>query len=212
MLDLLNTPHCDRGNTFHCMAKRVSNYVMQFEPPLNWMPQQLKSIAGTSQEGIDRLFTMIFDLLNTPHCDRGNTFHCMAKRVSTYVMQFEPPLNWMPPQVQSIAGTHVNSVATLVTVGNVLKDCANIQSSGELTKCLGLKIISSVPPLNFLSRMKEVLAEMILTFARVATQASGRAASVTQVVCCRMFIARSARVAKDFCCGFEQLACHCPRW
>ncbi|CAJ1440550.1 unnamed protein product [Effrenium voratum] len=113
---------------------------------------------------------MIFDLLNTPHCDRGNTFHCMAKRVSTYVMQFEPPLNWMPPQVQSIAGTHVNSVATLVTVGNVLKDCANIQSSGELTKCLGLKIISSVPPLNFLSRMKEVLAEMILTFARVATQ------------------------------------------
>ncbi|CAJ1432416.1 unnamed protein product [Effrenium voratum] len=167
---LLNTHHCTRADAFHCMAKRVSSFVMQFEPPLNWMPASVKTLAGASSEIVQHLLGMSYGLLNTHHCTRADAFHCMAKRVSSFVMQFEPPLNWLPQQVKSIASTPMNAVTTWLTMGNDLMDCANIHSSVELTKCLGLKIISAVPPLNFLGRMKEVLTETIMTFARVATQ------------------------------------------
>ncbi|CAJ1328583.1 unnamed protein product [Effrenium voratum] len=126
--------------------------------------------VGASSEIVQHLLGMSHGLLSTPHCNRADAFHCMAKRVASSVMQFEPPLNWLPQQVKSIASTPMNAVTTWLTLGNDLMDCANFQSSVELTKCLGMKIILAVPPLNFLSRMKEVLTETIMTFARVATQ------------------------------------------
>ncbi|CAJ1440128.1 unnamed protein product, partial [Effrenium voratum] len=162
---LLNTPGCTRADAFHCMAKRVASSVMEFG-----LPASVKTLGQQSSEIVQHLLGMSYGLLDTPGCTRADAFHCMAKRVASSVMEFEPPLNWLPQQVKSIASTPMNAVTTWLTMGNDLMDCANIHSSVELTKCLGLKIISAVPPLNFLGRMKEVLTETIMTFARVATQ------------------------------------------
>ncbi|CAE7701179.1 unnamed protein product, partial [Symbiodinium pilosum] len=119
--DLLNTAGCNRADTFHCMAQRVASYVMQFQPPLNWLPQQVKSVAGASQEAVTRLFSFIHDLLNNPACNRGDTFHCIAQRVATYVMQFQPPLNWLPQQVKSVAGASQEAVNRLFSLIHVMQ-------------------------------------------------------------------------------------------
>jgi len=173
--DLLNTPHCDRGNIFHCMAKKVANYVMEFAPPLNWLPQQLHAVVNAGQEGVDRVFAMIRDLLNTAHCNRGDTFHCMAKRVASYVMQFEPPLNFMPSPVGVLAGSNVNSVKSLMAMGDDLMHCQNFESGHEVMKCLGFKIIERVPPLSYLNQLGDVIGGHLETFAKAATSMAMKA-------------------------------------
>ena len=173
--DILNTGGCNRADTFHCIAKRISSFVMQFQPPLNWLPQQIKTIAGSSQEAVDRVFGFIHDVLNTAHCDRGNTFHCIAKRLSSYVMQFEPPLNWLPSPVGVLAGSPLNSIKSLMAMGKDLMHCKHFESSTELTKCLGEKIVNLVPPLSYLNRLGEVMEETIEAFAKAATALAKKA-------------------------------------
>ena len=173
--DLLNTPHCDRGNVFHCMAKKVANYVMEFAPPLNLLPQQLHTVVNAGQEGVDRVFAMIHDLLNTANCNRGDIFHCMAKRVAGHVMQFEPPLKFMPSPVGVLAGSNVNSVKSLMAMGDDLMQCQNIESGHEVMKCLGFKIMERVPPLSYLNQLGDVLGEYLETFAKAATSLAMKA-------------------------------------
>ena len=167
--DVLNTGDCNRGDTFHCIAKRLSRYVMQFEPPLDWLPQQVKSVAGASTEAFDRVLKFIHDVLNTGHCDRGNTFHCIAKRLSRYVMEFEPPLDWLPSPVGVLANSPLNSIKSLMAMGKDLMHCQHFESGAETMKCLGFKIIGLVPPLNFLNHLGEVIAETVEAFAKAAT-------------------------------------------
>ena len=220
---LLNTAHCNRADSFHCMAKLVANHVMAFAPPMNflpaqlhtvvnagqesvhrlfsmmtdllntadcdrsntfdcmaqhvfhWLPQPLHTVVNAGQEGVDRVFAMIRDLLNTPHCDRGNVFHCMAKRVASYVMQFEPPLNSMPGPVVVLAGSNVNSVKSLMAMGDDLMHCQNLESGHEVMKCLGYKIIERVPPLSYLNQLGDVIPEYLETFAKAATSLAMKA-------------------------------------
>ncbi|CAE7451379.1 pol [Symbiodinium sp. CCMP2456] len=173
--DLLNTPHCDRGNIFHCMAKKVANYVMEFAPPLNWLPQQLHTVVNAGQEGVDRVFAMIRDLLNTAHCNRGDTFHCMAKLVANHVMAFAPPINFMPSPVGVLAGSNVNSVKSLLAMGDDLMHCQNFESGHEVMKCLGFKIIERVPPLSYLNQLGDVIGGYLETFAEAATSVAMKA-------------------------------------
>ncbi|CAE7320390.1 unnamed protein product [Symbiodinium sp. CCMP2592] len=173
--DLLNTAHCDRNNVFHCMAKKVANYVMEFAPPMNFLPQQLHAVVNAGQEGVDRVFAMIRDLLNTDHCDRGNIFHCMAKRVAGYVMQFEPPLNYMPSPVGLLAGSDVNSIQSLVTMGNDLQNCQDFESGHDVMKCLGFKIMERVPPLNYLNKLGDTIGVYLETFAKAGTSLAMKA-------------------------------------
>ena len=173
--DLLNTAGCDRANTFDCMAKLVANSVQRFAPPMNFLPQQLHTVVNAGQEGVDRLFQMISDLLNTPDCVRSNVFQCMAKRVASYVMQFEPPLNSMPSPVGVLAGSNVNSVRSLMAMGDDLMHCQNFESGHEVMRCLGFKIIERVPPLSYLNQLGDVIGEHLETFAKVATSMAMKA-------------------------------------
>ena len=141
--DLLNTAGCNRADTFHCMAQRVASYVMQFQPPLNWLPQQVKSVAGASQEAVTRLFSFIHDLLNNPACNRGDTFHCIAQRVATYVMQFQPPLNWLPQQVKSVAGASQEAVNRLFSLIHDLLNTAHC-NRGDTFHCMAKRVSTYV--------------------------------------------------------------------
>ena len=163
--DLLNTAHCDRGNTFECMAQHV----------FHWLPQQLHTVVNAGQEGVDRVFAMIRDLLNTANCNRGDIFHCMAKRVAGHVMQFEPPLKFMPLPVGVLAGSNVNSVKSLMAMGDDLMDCQNIQSGHEVMKCLGFKMMERVPPLSYLNQLGDVIGEYLEFFAKAGTSLAMKA-------------------------------------
>ena len=171
MNDLMHhTHHCDKNNPFHCLAKRVARHVMEFEPPLNWLPGQLGELAKVPFNVIQRMWWFMNDLLHhTHHCDQNNPFHCLAKRLGRFVMEFEPPLNFLPSPVKVLAGTHVNSIKSVLAMGNELMRCQHFESGTEVTKCLGNNIIGSVPPLNFLNHLGEIIGETIETFAKAAT-------------------------------------------
>ncbi|CAE7340122.1 unnamed protein product [Symbiodinium sp. CCMP2592] len=151
---------------------------------LDHLPHQIRSVAysgqigkviGSSQEAVDRLFGFVHDVLNTGHCNRGDTFHCIAKRLASYVMQFEPPLNWLPSPVGVLAGSPLNSIKSLMAMGKDLMNCQHFESSTELTKCLGFKIVNLVPPLSYLNRLGEVMEETIEAFAKAATALAKKA-------------------------------------
>ncbi|CAE7327735.1 unnamed protein product [Symbiodinium microadriaticum] len=163
------------SNVFHCMAKKVANYVMEFAPPLNFLPQQLHTVVNAGQEGVDRIFAMIRDLLNTPGCDRADIFDCMAKRVAGDVMKFEPPLNFLPSPVGLLAGSDVNSIQSLVTMGNDLQNCQDFESGHDVMTCLGFKIMERVPPLNYLNKLGDTIGVYLETFAKAGTSLAMKA-------------------------------------
>ncbi|CAE7886089.1 unnamed protein product [Symbiodinium microadriaticum] len=169
MHDILHTGGCNRADTFHCIAARISSFVMQFQPPLNWLPEQIKTVAEASGENVGRVFGFMHDILNTGGCNRADTFHCIAKRLSSFVMQFEPPLKWLPSPVGVLADSPLNSIKSLMAMGKDLMHCQHFESGTELTKCLGSKIVNLVPPLSYLNRLGEVMAETIEAFAKAAT-------------------------------------------
>ncbi|CAE7801647.1 unnamed protein product, partial [Symbiodinium sp. CCMP2456] len=137
--------------------------------PLHHLPQQIRSVADASTEAVSRVLSFIHDVLNTGHCNRGDTFHCIAKRLSRYVMEFEPPLNWLPSPVGVLANSPLNSIKSLMAMGNDLMHCQHFESGSETMKCLGFKIIGLVPPLNFLNHLGDVIAETVEAFAKAAT-------------------------------------------
>ena len=73
----------------------------------------------------------------------------------------------MPGPMQLLGGGQANSIQNMLSLGDTLMDCADSQQS-DLVKCLGFKIISSNPPLNFLNRLGDIFAEFVGTFAKVA--------------------------------------------
>ena len=56
----------------------------------------------------------------------------------------------------------------MFNLGFDLVKCATSGSAIEVVKCLGLKLLEIVPPLNFLNRMGDMLTEFIEVFAQVA--------------------------------------------
>ncbi|CAE7286887.1 unnamed protein product [Symbiodinium necroappetens] len=200
--DLLEEEGCNRADTFHCMAKKVANHL--FAPPRNFLPQQLKTIVDAGQESVHRVFSMMTDLLNTAHCDRGNTFdcmaqqvfhwlpqqlhtvvnagnvfHCMAKLVAPYLTEIVPPINGLPEQLHTVfnvlAGSPVNSIKSLMAMGNDLMHCENFESGQDVTKCLGFKIVEQVPPLSFLNNLGDVIGETLNTFTKATTSLAMKA-------------------------------------
>ena len=88
-----------------------------------------------------------------------------------------PPLDILPGAIRDLANTPlsvlakspVNSIKSLMAMGQELMHCQHFESGEELTKCLGSQIIDRVPPLSHLNRLGEVMAETIEAFAKVAT-------------------------------------------
>ena len=137
--------------------------------PLQYLPEQIKTVARASGENVGRVFSFMHDILHTGGCNRADTFHCIAKRISSFVMQFEPPLKWLPSPVGVLADSPLNSIKSLMAMGKDLMHCQHFESGTELTKCLGSKIVNLVPPLSYLNRLGEVMAETIEAFAKAAT-------------------------------------------
>ncbi|CAE7388839.1 unnamed protein product, partial [Symbiodinium microadriaticum] len=77
-------------------------------------------------------------------------------------------LNW-PEPIKTVAEFGISAVKALFTMGKELVSCATIDSPLQVLTCFGNKIIENVPPLNFLSRISDVLTEFILVFAKVAS-------------------------------------------
>eukprot|EP00439_Symbiodinium_sp_Y106_P076497 s1162_g15.t1 len=80
----------------------------------------------------------------------------------------------MPGPMQLLGGGQTNSIQNMLTLSNALMDCAGSQQS-DLVKCLGFKIISNVPPLNFLNRLGDIFREFIEAFAKVASKLAAQA-------------------------------------
>ncbi|CAE7868826.1 unnamed protein product, partial [Symbiodinium necroappetens] len=137
--------------------------------PLHYLPEQIKTVARASGENVGRVFSFMHDILHTGGCNRADTFHCIAKRISSFVMQFEPPLKWLPSPVGVLADSPLNSIKSLMAMGKDLMHCQHFESGTELTKRLGSKIVNLVPPLSYLNRLGEVMAETIEAFAKAAT-------------------------------------------
>ena len=126
------------------------------------------------------------------HTCRSHINHItVSKCLATSLAKFSPPLDFLPdplkkvahgsildlmPQpVQLLAGGEGSSVKTVLTMGNELAKCENPSSQEELIQCLGFRIISSVPPLNFLNRLGDIFAEFVGTFAKVASAVATQA-------------------------------------
>ena len=75
----------------------------------------------------------------------------------------------LPGQLSQIADGNIMGLmpGPMQLLGGGLMDCTGSQQS-DLVKCLGFKIISNVPPLNFLNRLGDIFAEFVGTFAKVA--------------------------------------------
>jgi len=77
-------------------------------------------------------------------------------------------LMW-PEPLKTVAGFGLMPIRSMFNLGADLVDCATSGSAVEVVKCLGLRLIQEVPPLNLLTRMSEMLTEFIEVFAQVAT-------------------------------------------
>ncbi|CAE7564912.1 unnamed protein product [Symbiodinium sp. CCMP2592] len=57
----------------------------------------------------------------------------------------------------------------VIKLGQGLSNCVNADSSQGLLMCIGSKIIETVPPFNYLTKMGDILTEVIEVFAKVAS-------------------------------------------
>ncbi|CAE7244003.1 unnamed protein product [Symbiodinium sp. CCMP2592] len=144
---------CEGGNVFKCL----SNKIVEEIPPLDAM---------------------------VSHCSGRNLFECFGNKIVGKV----PPLNAMvsmgrdlatcfggtePIELFKCMGTriaeNVPPLNRMVTLGRDLVNCAEGSEPLDLIKCFGFRLLKEVPPLNFLSRLGDIFAEFIDTFAKVAT-------------------------------------------
>ncbi|CAE7301276.1 unnamed protein product [Symbiodinium sp. CCMP2592] len=144
MTDLLNTAHCDRGNTFDCMAQHV----------FHWLPKQLHTVVNAGQEGVDRVFAMMRDLLNTPHCDRGNTFDCMAQHV----------FHWLPKQLHTVVNAGQEGVDRVFAMIRDLLNTPGCDRSNVfhcMAKLVGPYLTEIVPPINGLPEQLRTVVDVL---------------------------------------------------
>ncbi|OLQ12213.1 hypothetical protein AK812_SmicGene3906 [Symbiodinium microadriaticum] len=80
-------------------------------------------------------------------------------------------LNW-PEPIKTVAEFGISAVKALFTMGKELVSCATIDSPLQVLTCFGNKIIENVPPLNFLSRISDVLTEKVLEEGQSLVQAA----------------------------------------
>ncbi|CAE7322860.1 unnamed protein product, partial [Symbiodinium sp. CCMP2456] len=78
------------------------------------------------------------------------------------------------PAMEVLSGGKTNSLQNMLTLGDALLDCSGSEES-ELVKCLGIKIISNSPPLNFLNRLGDIFEEFVGSFSKVAAALSSQA-------------------------------------
>ncbi|CAE7330642.1 unnamed protein product [Symbiodinium sp. KB8] len=148
-------PHHNHVEVTKCLARSLAKYA----PPFDFLPDHFKVLHHIGWEVIHNCGT------NHNHVE---VTKCLASSVAKYAgTDFLPgpmkalaggdlPLSFLPGPVQVLAGGKLSSII----------ECAQPNSHGDLIKCLGSKIIASVPPLNFLNRLGDIFTEFIEVFAK----------------------------------------------
>mmetsp|Transcript_52947 Transcript_52947/g.118783 ORF Transcript_52947/g.118783 Transcript_52947/m.118783 type:complete len:927 (+) Transcript_52947:279-3059(+) len=76
-------------------------------------------------------------------------------------------VDW-PEEIAVLTSFGLSPIKAMFGLGYDLVQCAMGDSVVEVVKCLGMRLLEEVPPLNFLNRMSEMLTEFIEVFAVVA--------------------------------------------
>ena len=182
--------HCNGRNLFECLGSKIVEKV----PPLNAMVSScsgrnlFECFGNKIVEKVPPLNAMVSMGRDLATCFGGTEpvelFKCMGTRIAENV----PPLNAMvsmgrdlatcfggtePVELFKCLGTriaeNVPPLNRVVTLGRDLVNCAEGSEPLDLIKCFGFRLLQEVPPLNFLSRLGDIFAEFIDTFAKVAT-------------------------------------------
>ena len=171
---------CEGGNIVKCLGNKIVEEV----PPLDAMVSHcsgrdlFECLGSKVVETVPPLKAMVSS------CSGRNLFECFGNKIVEKV----PPLNAMvsmgrdlatcfggtePVELFKCLGTriaeNVPPLNRVVTLGRDLVNCAEGSEPLDLIKCFGFRLLQEVPPLNFLSRLGDIFAEFIDTFAKVAT-------------------------------------------
>ena len=95
----------------------------------------------------------------------GQTTQLFHVHYSDTTLPFPEPLN-------TIASFATSPVRSVLTMGHELTSCH--PNSRSIITCLGNKIINYVPPLSYLNRMSDILADFLEGFAKVAATIAGQ--------------------------------------
>jgi len=181
--------HCPGHHNHIEVTKCLARSLAKYAPPFDFLPDHFKVFQHVGFEVIHNCGT------NHNHVE---VTKCLASSVAKYAgTDFLPgpmkalaggdlPLSFLPGPVQVLAGGKLSTII----------ECAQPNSHGDLIKCLGSKIIASVPPLNFLNRLGDIFTEFIEVFAKVAstvaTSAMKEGQSLLQIAAASEFPAAGA--------------------
>ncbi|CAE7242733.1 unnamed protein product [Symbiodinium sp. CCMP2592] len=83
-----------------------------------------------------------------------------------------PILDMLPEPARTVfktlAQAGIANINVQITMATGVSDCSNGDQPLALIECLGHKIITQVPPFNYLNRMSDILTEVIEVFAKIA--------------------------------------------
>ncbi|CAE7037360.1 unnamed protein product [Symbiodinium sp. CCMP2456] len=141
-------PHYSQGEAQKCLARSLAKNA----PPMDFLPPQMQILAQIG-------------LAVMQEC-AGSTSKvevqiCLARSLVKHA-----PLDFLPEPMKALAGGDLPLSFLAGGKLSPLIECAQPNSHGDLTKCLGSKIIASVPPLNFLNRLGDIFTEFIEVFAK----------------------------------------------
>ena len=76
-------------------------------------------------------------------------------------------LSW-PEPLNTVTSFGILPIKSMFNLGAAFQDCAPAGSAPEVIQCLGMRLLGDVEPLNFLTRMGDMLTEFIEVFAQIA--------------------------------------------
>ena len=188
--------HCPHRGHHHQLIQCLGGWIQHLAPPLHWLPHPVHALANgqimsllpgqLNQIATGNIMGLLPGQLN--QIASGNIMGLLPGQLnqiaSGNIMGLLPGqlnqiasgdiMGLMPGPMQLLGGGQTNSIQNMLTLSNALMDCAGSQQS-DLVKCLGFKIISNVPPLNFLNRLGDIFREFIEAFAKVASKLAAQA-------------------------------------
>ena len=179
---------CPNRGHEHDLIKCLGDWIMQFKPPMNYMPDPVKKLANGrimdlvpsqvrqvvqwNEEAVRTVFSVGYELM---HCPNRGHHHDLIKCLGDWIMNFKPPMNYMPDpvkkladgrimdlvpsQVRQVASWNEEAVRTVFSVGFELMHCPNRGHHHDLIKCLGGWIMHLNPPVDYMPDPVKKLAD-----------------------------------------------------
>ncbi|CAE7785711.1 unnamed protein product [Symbiodinium sp. CCMP2592] len=182
--------HCPGHHNHIEVTKCLARSLAKYAPPFDFLPDHFKVLHHIGFEVIH-------------NCGANHNHIEVTKCLARSLAKYAPPLDFLPEPMKALAGGDLPlsflPEPVQVLAGGKLStiiECAQPNSHGDLIKCLGSKIIASVPPLNFLNRLGDIFTEFIEVFAKVAstvaTSAMKEGQSLLQIAAASEFPAAGA--------------------